>query len=188
MPGEALSYPLPDFAWSDGTLGAVARVLRAFHDASAGFTPTTDGGWRWPAHEPAEVICHNDFRPVQPDVLRTAGSRASSISDLASPGPRVLDLGYAAYRSVPLSDPANPDAPYAGASEQVRRLEVFCAAYGDPRIRPSDTVEAAAAKLRELVAFIEREAAAGEPAQQAVMGRGDIAIYERDIAYLEQFG
>ena len=45
---------------------------------------------------------------------------------------------------------------------------------------------AAVAKLRELVAFIAREAAAGDPAQQAVLARGDVAIYERDIAYLEQ--
>jgi Ser/Thr protein kinase RdoA (MazF antagonist) len=187
LPGEPATYPLPDFAWTDATLLAVARVLRAFHDASAGFTPSSEGVWRWPAHEPAEVICHNDFAPYN---LMFEDGRLTGVIDLdlASPGPRVLDLGYAAYRFVPLSDPANPDAPYPGASEQVRRLEAFCAAYGDPGIRPSDTVEAAAAKLRELVAFIEREAAAGDPAQQAVLGRGDIAIYERDIAYLEQLG
>jgi len=58
----------------------------------------------------------------------------------------------------------------------------------DARIRPADVVEAAAAKLRELVAFIEREAAAGDPAQRAVLDRGDVALYERDAAYLEQFG
>jgi hypothetical protein len=44
----------------------------------------------------------------------------------------------------------------------------------------------AVAKLRELVAFIEREAAAGDPAQQAVQARGDVAIYERDAAYAER--
>ena len=44
---------------------------------------------------------------------------------------------------------------------------------------------AASAKLRELVAFIVRRAAAGDPAQRVVLERGDTAIYERDIAYLE---
>jgi hypothetical protein len=42
-----------------------------------------------------------------------------------------------------------------------------------------------AAKLRELVTFIEAAAAAGDPAQQAVLERGDVAIYERDIADLD---
>lgn len=28
--------------------------------------------------------------------------------DLASPGPRVWDMAYTAYRFVPLTDPANP--------------------------------------------------------------------------------
>jgi hypothetical protein len=39
--------------------------------------------------------------------------------------------------------------------------------------------------LRELVAFIQREAAAGDRAQTAVLERGDVDIYERDIAYIE---
>jgi hypothetical protein len=66
-----------------------------------------------------------------------------------------------------------------------RRLEVFCAAYGDPGIGPPEVTAAAIAKLRELVAFIVDSAAAGDPAQTAVLERGDVAIYERDIAYLE---
>lgn len=63
LPGAPATYPLPDFAWTAATLSAVARVLRAFHDASVGFAPPADACWRWPAHEPAEVICHNDFGP-----------------------------------------------------------------------------------------------------------------------------
>ena len=34
LPGAPATYPLPDFAWAEATLGAVARFLRAFHDAS----------------------------------------------------------------------------------------------------------------------------------------------------------
>jgi hypothetical protein len=96
-------------------------------------------------------------------------------------------MGYAAYRFVPLTDPENPDVPFTGAGEQAGRLAAFCAAYGEPGIRPADVLDAAEAKLRELVAFIEREAAAGDPAQRAVLARGDVAIYKRDIAYLERF-
>jgi hypothetical protein len=104
LPGASLTYPLPDFAWSDATLTAVARSLRAFHDASLGFVPPADGIWQWPAHEPVEVVCHNDFAPY--NLMFEDGTLAGVIDlDLASPGPRVWDLGYTAYRFVPLTDP-----------------------------------------------------------------------------------
>jgi hypothetical protein len=185
LPGAPASYPLPDFAWSETTLTTVARTLRAFHDASMGFVPPPDGPWQWPAHEPAEVICHNDFAPYN---LMFEDGRLTGVIDLdlASPGPRVWDMAYTAYRFVPLTDPGNPDAPFAGADEQARRLAAFCRAYGEPSVAPSDVVRAAAARLRELVAFIERRAAAGDAAQQAVLARGDVAIYDRDIAHIER--
>ncbi len=184
LPGAPASYPLPQYAWTDATLSAVARTLRAYHDASASFRPEAGARWQWPSYEPPEVICHNDFAPYN---LMFEDGRLTGVIDLdlASPGPRVLDLAYAAYRFVPLTDPANPDAPFPGRAEQVRRLARFCAAYGGPR--PSEVLDAAAAKLRELVAFIAHRAAAGDGAQQAMLARGDVAIYERDIAYLDEF-
>jgi Phosphotransferase enzyme family len=184
LPGAPATYPLPAFAWSDETLTTVARTLRTFHDAGARF-PLDEARWQWPGHEPAEVICHNDFGPYN---LMFEDGRLTGVIDLdlASPGPRVLDMAYAAYRFVPLTDPANPDAPFPGAAEQGRRLAAFCDAYGEASIGPRDVQRAAIGKLRELVAFIEREAAAGDPAQQAVLARGDVAIYERDIAYVEE--
>jgi hypothetical protein len=186
LPGAAATYPLPEFAWSEQTLTAVARALRAFHDASAGFVAPPDGCWQWPAHEPVEVICHNDFAPYN---LMFEDGRLTGVIDLdvASPGPRVWDMAYTAYRFVPLTDPDNPDAPFRGLDEQARRLTEFCAAYGDPRIEPSAVLESARAKLRELVAFMERRAAAGDVAQRAVLARGDVGIYRRDIAHIERF-
>jgi Ser/Thr protein kinase RdoA (MazF antagonist) len=185
LPGAPAAYPLPDFAWSDTTLTTVAQTLRAFHDASVGFVAPAGGRWQWPAHEPAEVICHNDFASY--NLMFENGQLTGVIDlDLASPGPRVWDMAYTAYRFVPLTDPDNPDAPFRGADTQARRLAAFCVAYGDSAIEPADVLESAAAKLRELVAFIEREAAAGDAAQQAVLARGDVLIYRRDIAHIEQ--
>ena len=116
LPGSPATYPLPAFAWSDETLITVAHALRAFHDASAGFG-FPEARWQWPAHEPAEVICHNDFAPYN---LMFEGGRLTGVIDLdlASPGPRVLDMAYATYRLVPLTDPGNPDAPFPGVREQ----------------------------------------------------------------------
>jgi Ser/Thr protein kinase RdoA (MazF antagonist) len=184
LPGSVATYPLPPFAWSDETLVAVARVLRAFHDASIGFLGRPGACWQWPSHQPEEVVCHNDFAPYnlmfEDDVLTGVIDL-----DLASPGPRVWDMAYAAYRFVPLTDPANPDAPFPGTQAQARRLAAFCAAYDHPAAKPLDVLRAAAAKLDELVAFIEREAARGDAAQQAVLARGDDRIYRRDIAHIE---
>src|SRR5689334_7508613 len=56
-------------------------------------------------------------------------------------------MAYAAYRFVPLTDPANPDAPFPGTDQQTRRLEAFCAAYGDPAVTPADVLGSAAPKL-----------------------------------------
>ena len=157
-----------------------------FHDASLGFVPPPGGRWQWPAHEPREVICHNDFAPY--NLLFEDGKLTGVIDlDLASPGPRVWDMAYTAYRFVPLTDPANRDAPFPGVDAQARRLAAFCAAYADSGVGPSDVLESAAAKLRELVAFIERQAAGGDAAQAAVLARGDVLIYLRDIAHIEQF-
>jgi len=182
LPGAAPTYPLPEFAWSGETLDAVARTLREYHDASVGFAGDR---WQWPAHEPREVICHNDFAPY--NLMFEGGEPTGVIDfDVASPGPRVWDMAYTAYRFVPLTAPENPDVDHPGDAEMRRRLEVFCTAYGDDRITPSDVTTAAIAKLRELVAFIVSSAAAGDAAQQAVLARGDTAIYEADIAYLER--
>lgn len=185
LPGAPATYPLPDFAWTDATLTSVARALRAFHDASVGFAPPHDARWRWPAQEPAEVICHNDFAPY--NLMFERGRLTGVIDlDLASPGPRVRDMGYAAYRFVPLTDPRNPDTPARGMADRRRRLAAFCAAYGEPAITPGDVVDAAIAKLRELTAFIVDAAAAGDAAQQAVLARGDVEVYERDAAHLQR--
>lgn len=187
LPGAPATYPLPDFVWTDATLATIARTLRAFHDASAGFIRRPDTYWRSPAQEPADVVCHNDFAPY--NLLFERGRLTGVIDlDLASPGPRVQDMGYAAYRFVALTEPRNPDTPYRGVADQRRRLTTFCAAYGDPAITPSDVIDAAIAKLHELTAFIATAAAAGDPAQRAVLARGDVEIYNRDIAYLEREG
>jgi len=53
-------------------------------------------------------------------------------------------------------------------------------------VGPSRVLDSAAAKLPELVAFIERQAAAGDASQRAVLARGHVGIYRRDIAHIEQ--
>ncbi|ASO20605.1 hypothetical protein FHR81_004717 [Actinoalloteichus hoggarensis] len=183
LPGSAAHYPLPDHAWTDETLSTAARMLRAYHDATVDFVPPVDARWQLPAHEPAEVLCHNDFAPY--NLMFEDGVPTGVVDfDTVSPGPRTWDLAYTAYRFVPLTDAANPDAPYPGAAEQRRRLELFVESYGDDGITAADVLAMAVPRLRELVEFIVERARAGDPAQRRVLDRGDVAVYEQDIAYL----
>lgn len=184
LPGAVATYPLDAYVLTDRVLVAVAQMLRAYHDATTDFSAPEDTQWQWPAHQPVEVMCHNDFAPYN---LMFEGQELVGVIDFdtASPGPRVWDLAYTAYRFVPLTDPANPDVAYPGIAEQRRRLALFVSAYGIATITPADVAATAIERLHELVGFIVEQAADGDPAQQAVLDRGDTVIYERDIAYLE---
>ena len=187
LPGHAAGYPLADFVLCERTLTAVTRALRAYHDATAAFAAPPGASWQWPDREPVQVICHNDWAPYN---LLFDGEDLTGVIDfdLASPGPRVWDMAYAAYRFVPLAAPDNEDVPHPGADGQARRLERFCAVYGDPAIGPREVVDAAVERLRALHAFMHREACAGNAAQQAIIDRGRGLMYEDDAAYLERCG
>ena len=60
--GDVPAYPMPALVWEPRVLDVAARMLRAFHDATVGF-PREGRTWQLAAHEPDEVICHNDFAP-----------------------------------------------------------------------------------------------------------------------------
>jgi aminoglycoside phosphotransferase (APT) family kinase protein len=171
IPGDVPAYPMPEWVWDDAVLVAAAGLLRRLHDATAGFE-RRDARWRLPAHEPAEVVCHNDFAPYNL-VFRDRRPVAVIDFDTASPGPRVWDLAYLAYRLVPLTAPGNPDAPATPEAERSRRLALLCAAYGGPAApSPAAVVAAQPARLDELSAFtLERGLAR------------DAALYEADAGY-----
>lgn len=146
--GEVPSYPMPDWVWSEAVLDRAGQMLREYHDATAGFP--LQGPWRLPAHEPAEVICHNDFAPY--NLAFRDGLPVGAIDfDTASPGPRVWDLAYLAYRMVPLTAPTNPDVPQSTEATRAARLAALCAAYGGPA--PHEVLATVPSRLDELAAM-----------------------------------
>lgn len=102
-----------DAGFDDTTLVAAARLIRRFHDATAG---SALAGVR-------EVVCHNDLSPCN-FVFRAGVPVAMIDFDNAAPGARLDDLGYALFLWLNLGT----DGP--DAAEQARRLSVFCEAYG----------------------------------------------------------
>ena len=102
-----------DASFSDATLTIAAQLIRRFHDATAA-TELASG---------QEVVCHNDLSPCN-FVFRSGKPVAMIDFDNAAPGTRLHDLGYAVFLWLNLGT----DGP--DATEQARRIEIFCDAYG----------------------------------------------------------
>ena len=113
----------PDLdTWTDAQLARAARLLRAFHDATAGSSLAG-------AHE---VVCHNDASPCN-FVFRDELPVALIDFDAAAPGARATDVGYGGWMWVLTMRAA--ELPLA---ELARQLGLFIDAYG-PGLRAGVT-------------------------------------------------
>jgi hypothetical protein len=173
---EILSFLDGHVAWeprqppevsSDQSLGLVARLVRQFHDLTAG-TPLAG------EHE---VVCHNDLSPKN-TVYRDLGEGLRPVAlidwDIAAPGSRIHDVAHMCWQYVGLG-PDVVDVANAG-----RRVRLICDSYGLP----------GRGRLVETVLWwqdrcwrgIEAAAAAGDPAmirlQDGGVARSVRAAYE----------
>jgi aminoglycoside phosphotransferase (APT) family kinase protein len=99
--------------FSDDTLVAAARLLRRFHEATAGSALAGED----------EVVCHNDPSPC--NFVFVAGRPAALIDfDHAAPGDRLRDVAYAGWLWALSADEGPPVA------EQARRLRLMADSYG----------------------------------------------------------
>jgi hypothetical protein len=183
--GEVGDYPFPAYMWTDDTLVGVARFLRGYHDATVGYIPPPGAVWQYvyPERRRHEVICHNDFAPY--NLVFQRGKPTALIDfDFAGPGPRVWDIAYAVYRFVPLS--WQPDIQALGLSDinlQVRRLRLFCDAYGlDDR---NDLLDMVRGRLDLLCAYLTNGAARGNEACMRMVEEGHLALYQSEIEAFE---
>lgn len=178
LPGEVPTYPLPSWVWGEDLLVASARAMRQFHDATVDFVPPSSV-WRFPSHGKPEVICHNDFAPYN-FVCRNGEFVGLIDFDTASPGSRLWDLAYLAYRLVPLASPDNVDA-WGGEfhGNKDRRFELLLQAY-DGKFTSEDIIRVAVDRLMDLARFSDSHAIAHDKPELAEHA----AIYRNDAAYL----
>ena len=169
--GDVANYPMPAEVWNESVLSDTTRLLREIHDASASFS-LAGTEWRQPAREPAETVLHNDFAPY--NLVFREGSLVGVIDwDWASPGPRVWDLAYLAYRLVPL---CSEDSPELDVS---RRVDLLLESYGWP-ISRDELFAMVVERLEALAIFSEKHAILlGNPELTA-----HAALYRRDAATL----
>ncbi|MEV7117907.1 phosphotransferase enzyme family protein [Kitasatospora griseola] len=179
LPGEVSDYPATPAAASRTALLTAARVLRALHDATAGYAAE---GWMLPAREPAEVICHGDYAPHN---CVLDGEEVVGVIDFdtAHPGPRLWDVAYAVYRWTPTTAPGNADG-FGTPDEQAARAREFCDAYGLDEAGRAGLVDALAARLHALVDHMRAEAAAGSAAFASHLADGHHLMYLSDAAYV----
>lgn len=177
--GLVPSYPMPAWVWEDSFLVTAGGRLREFHDAAAGLS-VVDAVWRAPVHEPAEVICHNDFAPY--NFICRDGQFAGVIDwDTMSPGPRIWDVAYLAYRLCPLVAPTNPDGrPGDSSEDQGRRLGLLLGSYRAD-FTASNALRVVVERLEDLARFTAYQAERQSRSDLA----GHVNLYMNDIAYLQ---
>lgn len=180
LPGD-VPHGMPAWIWNEHVLVDIARALRAWHDATVGFS-APDARWGLPASSPREVICHNDFAPYN-CVFREGRFVGAIDFDLCSPGSRVWDLAYTAYRFVPLLP--GPDAQDAvpgdkspfGIPGMIERLDLFLSGYGAVGGRP------AAGRAELLRATTERLHAIAAWTEEFVRGGGKAGLADHAAMY-----
>ncbi|MFA5891923.1 MAG: phosphotransferase [Actinomycetota bacterium] len=124
----------PEHLRGGETLRAAGAMLRALHNASAGFVPI-DPVWRehGTPMRPDEIVTHGDVG--QHNTVYRDGMAVAFIDwDGAMPNLPILEFGKAAWSFVPLGeDRVNRNGGWPTAEEMVERLVVFCRAYGETR-------------------------------------------------------
>jgi len=185
LPGTVPAYPLPEWVWTEQilTTTTTARRLAQVHQAGIDFD-TAGALWQLPAHHPAEVVCLNDVAPYNM-VFDTDHQLTGWIDvDVASPGPRIWDLAYLAYRIVPLTGADDSGAGTPDLDRSHDRLATLCRAYtaaSGVTIDPSAVLDTAVTRLGDLAEFTAARAAAG--AHQVAH---HAAIYRCDIDWIRQ--
>ena len=162
----------------DAELRRVARLIRDFHDAVAGFTPPP--GARWQALIPAdghEIITHHDLAPWN---LVIGESRWAFIDwDIAAPGTRLWDLAYAIHGFVPLT--ADPARQRGDAS---RRLRIIADTYGLGERQRLDIVPLLARRTEAMHTFLAQQAARGTQPWTRLWHEGHGSAWHADAGYI----
>jgi Ser/Thr protein kinase RdoA (MazF antagonist) len=161
-------------------LAAVARLIRAFHDAVAGFSPPAGASWQVliPA-EGDEIIAHNDLAPWN---LVLGGTGWAFIDwDAAAPGSRLWDLAYAAHGFVPLS----ADPRWRRLDLQ-RRLEAFVDAYGLDEAQRRQLLPMLGRRTRSMHNFLAAGATDGLDPWARLWREGHGEAWRRDSEFIER--
>jgi Phosphotransferase enzyme family len=186
LPGSSASPPLPEAVRSEKALRSAARTIRAFHDATLGFTAPRPEQWgRQEVAAPAETDCigHGDLAPWN---LLFDGDQVVGVIDFdfAGPSNRAWDLAYLAHQLVPFHPAEDlPGFGWTSEPDRARRLRILATAY-DPGLEPALLVDYAAIRLLGMAAHIDQRVRAGDPAYAEHGDQNFAAGYRRAAAFI----
>jgi phosphotransferase family enzyme len=149
--GAVAGDPIEPWAAADGVLPGVGRLLRALHDASAGWVPEVELGAAtagrpaapFPEGEP-RLVAHKDVTP-QNVVFRDGEAVALIDFDLVGWTTRSVDLANTAMHWVPLRDPRDREPVHDGI-DVAARLRLLIDGYGTDAVSAVQVLDAS--KLR----------------------------------------
>jgi hypothetical protein len=183
---EILTYlPGGDEAHDDHILEQAARLVRQYHEAVAGFRPSSESQWNFMVGAPrsGEIICHNDLSPAN-TIYGAEGPRAFIDWDLAAPGSAEWDVAHALWRYIPLYPDEDCDRLGFPVRPRGPRIRLFCDAYGlEARRTLLDTVRS---RQRSLYETARKWASEGRPGWVDVWRDTRGEQWLRSMRYLDE--
>ena len=178
--GDVPLAPYPHWAQSDAALASIARLLRAFHDASQDFEW---GNYAWPASlaDPygGTVVCHNDVE-LSNVVFRRGVAVALIDFEFAAPGRPEYDLAQLARLCVPIDHEVDQRRLGWHPADRASRLRVIADAYGLDRTGRSRLLSCIHDALDQVERAVRGSIANGDPAARDAVNRtGGIEKYDR---------
>jgi len=185
---EVLTFVPGTVAWpdhfhllhGDDQLRRVARLIRDFHDAVAGFTPPPDA--RWQTLIPAdgdEIIAHHDLAPW--NLVLNDRQWAFIDWDTAAPGTRLWDLAYAMHGFVPLTADRTYQRDDAG-----HRLRLIADTYDLTERQRRDILPLLARRAGSMYAFLAEQAAQRVQPWSRLWQEGHGDAWQADSDYINQ--
>ena len=193
IPGDVPREPLPAETAGDEVLVALAQLIRALHEASAGWTPPPGAVWggipgstAFPPVEGApELVSHRDYFPG--NVVFRQGLPAALIDfDLARPTTRLYDIANALWWWAPLRDPRDRSAAFV-AADIPHRSAVFAGAYGMTWQQRKDLVPLMI-RMAQRYQLTARAAAEADPVFRGFWEQGAKDELPRAEAWLRETG
>lgn len=172
LPGRVpWQQPIPTWAATDQALTRVARLVREFHDLTAGTALAGN----------AEVLCHHDLAPNN-TVYREADDGGQPYAfidwDGAGPGRRIEDLAHVCWMWLNLG-PTITDVPGAG-----RRIRLVLTAYG-ATFSVADVVAVISWWQHRCWRGIEQQARDGAIAMRNLVADGTAAAVRRAASWTD---
>jgi len=159
--------------FTDDTVAAAGRLLRAFHDATRGSALVSG----------TSVVCHHDAGPN--NVVFQNGCPVAFIDfDMAAPGPALDDVGYMGWTWCVSCKPAR-----GPASLQARQVRILADAYGLQRDERDGVFDAMLARQRRNIQFwherLEGNCAGLAALEAQIIDR--IEWSKRELQYTESY-